>query len=163
MRVSGSPGVPTTALFQHAAHTYADDGVYTVRVRVADDNMSGNFTTGTNGVDFIDLVFTITVENVNPTFANFTSSTTTISEAGSVNFNIGFSDPGFDNPLNPTTPATGDPLNESFTYNINWGDGRQTLASVAVADANGSPGVLSTGSFGGTHIYADDGTLPSPS
>ena len=158
LRVSGSPGVPTTALFQHAAHTFADDGVYTVRVRVADDNMSGNFATGTNGVDFIDLTFTITVQNVNPTFAGFTSSVTTINEAGSVNFNINFSDPGFDNPINPTTPATGDRFNESFNFDINWGDGRQTQSAVAVADANGSPGVLSTGTFGGNHIYADDGT-----
>jgi PKD repeat protein len=161
MRESGMAGPPTTlttALFEHAAHTYADDGVYTVRIRVADDNMTGDFTTGTNGVDFIDLTFTITVLNVNPTLAGFTSTTTTINEAGSVSFNIDFSDPGFDNPLNPTTPATGDPLNESFTYDINWGDGRQTLSAVAVADNNGSPGIPSTGTFGGSHIYADDGT-----
>ena len=38
-----------------------------------------------------------------------------------------FSDPGFDNPLNPNPampPGITDPLHESFTYDINWGDGR---------------------------------------
>ena len=36
-RVSGSPGVTTKATFTHAAHVYADDGVYTVRVDYGDD------------------------------------------------------------------------------------------------------------------------------
>ena len=105
-RVSGGPGTATTAVFSHdAAHTYADDGVYTVRVRVADDNMSGDFTTGTNGVDYIDLEFTITVTNVAPTLAAPAPSTTDINENGSVNFTMTFSDPGFDNAANDNTPA----------------------------------------------------------
>src|SRR5262249_29702637 len=83
-----------------------------------------------------------------------------IKEAGSVSFNINFSDPGFDNPTNPNAPAPGiaDPLHESFTYDINWGDNRQTLSAISVADTNGSPGVTSKGTFGGSHTYADDGT-----
>jgi len=156
-RVSGSPGTPTTALFQHAPHTYADDGVYTVRIRLADDNMSGNFTTGTNGVDFIDVEFQITVTNVNPTLAAPAPSAISINENGSVSFTVTFTDPGFDNPLNTNTPPNGGEVEESFTYDIDWGDGRQTLAGVAVAASNGAVGVPSAGSFGGSHVYADDG------
>ena len=49
---------------------------------------------------------------------------------------------------------------ESFTFDVDWGDGRQTVSgsTTFITDVNGSPGVLSTGSFGGSHIYADDGT-----
>jgi PKD repeat protein len=157
MRTSGSPGVPTTALFQHAAHTYADNGVYTVRVRVADDNMSGNFTTGTNGVDYIDLTFEITVTNVSPTLAPPAPSAAGINENGSVNFTVLFSDPGFDNPFNDNTPPNGGEVAETFTYDINWGDGRHTVADVTVGATPGGVGIPSEGSFGGNHIYADDG------
>ena len=74
-RVSGSAGVKTTAQFIHSDYMYADDGVYTVRVRVADDNM-GAFETphfsrlaSERGVDYIDLEFTIQVNNVVPVLA----------------------------------------------------------------------------------------------
>ena len=107
---------------------------------------------------FVTRTFTIQVNNVVPTLSNLTTSTTTINEAGSVNFNINFSDKGFDNSLNTADPSNGGETQESFTYDINWGDGRQELLNVATPDVNGSPGVLSTGSFNGQHIYGDDGT-----
>jgi hypothetical protein len=157
MRTSGGPGVPTTALFDHASHTYADNGVYTVRVRVADDNMSGNFTTGTNGVDYVDLEFTITVANVAPTLAAPAPSAANINENGSVNFTISFTDPGFDNAANDNTPPNGGEVAETFTYDIDWGDGRHTVSNVAVGATPGGVGVPSAGSFGENHIYADDG------
>ena len=53
---------------------------------------------------------------------------TTINESEGISFSALFSDPGFDNPLNPNAampPSITDPLNESFTYDIDWGDGRQ--------------------------------------
>jgi PKD repeat protein len=164
-RVSGSPGVPTTAQLAAGAHTYADDGVYTVTVRVADDDMDAyndleKFTTGVAGVDFVDLTFTIHVNNVDPTLKNIVPSVTTINESEGISFTAQFTDPGFDNERNPNPPTEGiaDPLHESFTYDIDWGDGRQQLASVAVADDNGAAGRPSSGMFGGSHIYADDGT-----
>ncbi|MCC7476219.1 MAG: hypothetical protein IT425_12555 [Pirellulales bacterium] len=157
MRTSGGPGVPTTALFDHAAHTYADDGVYTVRVRVADDNMTGDFAGGTNGVDFIDLTFQITVTNVAPTMVAPVPTAALISENGSVSFTASFSDPGFDNPLNDNVPPNGGEKAETFTYDVDWGDGRQTVSGASAASATGSPGVLTTGSFGENHVYADDG------
>jgi PKD repeat protein len=164
-RVSGQPGTPTTAQFSHAAYTYADDGDYTVTVRVADDDMGAfadpaRFTSGVAGVDFVDLVFTIRVNNVAPTLTSITPTVTTINESEGVSFAALFSDPGFDNPLNPNAPlppTIADPLRETFTYDIDWGDGRQTLSAILVADTNGSAGVTSTGAFGGTHVYADDG------
>jgi PKD repeat protein len=164
-RVSGSPGVPTTAQLSAGAYTYADDGDYTVTVRVADDDMGAfsdpeKFITGVAGVDFIDLTFTIHVNNVAPTLRNIVPSVTTINESEGISFTAQFTDPGFDNERNPNPPTEGiaDPLHESFTYDIDWGDGRQQLASVAVAHENGAAGRPSSGMFGGSHIYADDGT-----
>jgi PKD repeat protein len=143
---NGSPGTPSTGSFS-GSHTYADDGTYTVTVTIHDDN---------GGTD--TKTFTVTVNNQNPTLTVTPTPPTTIFEGSSVAFNASFSDPGFDNPNNPTTPATGDPLNESFTYDINWGDGRDAVNGVALTDTNGSPGTPSTGSFSGNHTYADDGT-----
>jgi hypothetical protein len=164
-RVSGSAGVNTLAQFIHSAYTYADDGIYTVTIRVADDNMGAfadptKFVTGTAGVDFVDLTFQIQVNNVAPTLAAPVTSPAVINEAQSVNFTVGFSDPGFDNPLNPNTnPASVlDPKSESFHYFVNWGDGRDQVGTSNVPDTNGGVGVLSTGSFAGTHNYADDGS-----
>jgi len=151
-RTSGSPGVTTKALFTHPAHTYADDGTYTVTIRVADDNMSGNFASGTPGVDYVDLTFTITVNNVRPTLSPTGNQTVNESEDLVLPIVGTFTDPGFDNPFNLSGATS-----ESFTYFLDWGDGRDQIGSLAVADLNGSPGTLSSGSFGGTHNYADNG------
>ena len=158
-RTSGSPGVTTKAEFTHGAHTYADDGVYTVTIRLADDNMSANFATGTDGVDFVDRTFTITVRNVAPTLTLGVNSNLTTNESDDLVLPLvaSFTDPGFDNPNNPVTPATGERFNESFRYYLDWGDGRDQIGSLALADLNGSPGTPSSGSFGGSHNYADNG------
>ena len=143
---------PTTATFPGAGHTYADNGTYTVTVRVMDDDMAG----------FTDLTFTITVNNVAPTLAAPVPSAVNTTENSPIpiSFTAAFSDPGFDNPLNTLDPANGGEVAESFTFDVDWGDGRQTVSgsTTFITDVNGSPGVLSTGSFGGSHIYADDGT-----
>lgn len=139
---------PTTATFPGASHTFADNGTYTVSVSIKDDDMA----------EFVTRTFTIEVKNVAPTLANFSSSPLTINEAGSINFNVNYSDPGFDNPLNTLDPSNGGETVESFTYDINWGDGRQEVVSAFTPDANGAPGTPSTGSFGDSHIYSDDGT-----
>ena len=156
-REPGSVGVPTTAQLSHAAHTYADNGDYTVTLRVADDDMGAfadpsRFTEGVAGEDFVDLTFTIQVDNVRP-MLSVVPTAMTINESQGVSFTAEFTDPGFDNPLNPNANNR----QESFTYSIDWDDGRQPMDAASVADMNGSVGVPSSGMFGGAHVYADDG------
>ena len=144
--MNGSPSVASSGTIA-GSHTYADDGVYTVTITVHDDN--GGSDTNT---------FTVTVNNVAPTVV-LPHGNQAILEGQTVSFAdlATFTDPGFDNPLNPTTPGTGNPLVESFTFDIDWGDGRDAVIGVSLADLNGSPGVLSSGTVSGTHTYADDG------
>src|SRR5262245_48645318 len=95
------------------------------------------FTTGTAGVDYVDLTFQVTVKNVVPVLASPVTSPTTITEAQSVNFSISFSDIGFDNTLNPnlaSPPLILDPQHESFRYSIDWGDGRNEVGVLSPAD-----------------------------
>src|SRR6185503_14703197 len=99
------------------SHTYADDGVYKVTVTVHDDN---------GGVAVSS--FFVTVANKNPVVMA-PNGDQSILEGGTVSFtNLAtFADAGFDNSNNNnpfTPPAVGDPKAESFTYDINWGDGR---------------------------------------
>jgi len=159
-RASGAEGIKTTADFSHLAYTYADDGVYTVTVRVADDNMTGDFVNGAAPHAFVDLTFQIEVKNVNPLLAIDETSAVTINESGDVSFKASFTDPGFDNSQNPNDPVDPlilDPLNEKFRYFIDWGDGRDQVGTATVDDTFDNALKLSVGSFGGIHNYADDG------
>ena len=133
-RVSGSAinsttASLTTAQFLHAAHYYADDGIYTVTVRMADDNMGAFsnpalFTTGVAGVDYVDRQFQVLVKNVTPTLGVTSvasqqqtgagtvtttpvtpATTITINESGTVSFAAGFTDPGFSLDPNPASPG----------------------------------------------------------
>jgi hypothetical protein len=180
-RVSGAPTSSTTATlttadFMHAAHYYADDGTYTVTVRMADDNMGAFsnpalFQTGVAGVDYVDRQFTIVVKNVTPTLGitsvasqqqtgagsvtttPITPATTiTVNESGTVSLAASFTDPGFSLDPNPAAPAgTSFPKNEIFRYYINWGDNRETIGEGTAADVasivNGGPTVLTSGAF----------------
>jgi PKD repeat protein len=136
---NGGVGVPTAG-FLNGSHTYADDGVYTVTVTIADDNA---------GVTAKS--FTVTVNNVAPTVA--VAGNKTVTEGGSLVIPsiVTFTDPGFDNPLNPNGASV-----ESFTYTINWGDGTVQTGPVAGV-TTGGVGVATTGFLDGGHTYADDG------
>jgi hypothetical protein len=127
------------------SHHYADNGVYTTSVTVTDSAGASD-----------DGTFRVMVLNVLPTLG-VTPSSTSIAEGQSVSFSAVFSDPGFDNSLNTLDPSNGGELSESFRYYLNWGDGVGTIATQDVADINGGPGILSTGMFGGSHTYANDG------
>src|SRR6266567_957336 len=85
----------TTGSLGSASHTYADNGTYTVTVKVTDkDGGSGSKT------------FTITVANVAPTLTP--PSNQSANEGASTSFQVGsFSDPGADSP---------------WSVDVNWGD-----------------------------------------
>ncbi|MBX3434714.1 MAG: PKD domain-containing protein [Pirellulales bacterium] len=146
-RVSGSPGVPTTAGLVHAPHTYADNGLYTVTVQLSDDDGP-----------VVSRTFQIQVNNVAPTLT-LTTVDYVINEGQTLVIPdlATFTDPGFDNPLNAGNAANGGETAELFTYTIDWGDGTP-LEFFAAPDVrtSGSPGVLTAGSFAGSHFYADN-------
>ena len=146
-RVSGSPGVPTTAGFSHEPHVYADDGVYAVRLRLADDDGETVVRTAS-----------IRVVNVAPTLT-LTSTVYQIDEGQIVSLpDLGtFTDPGFDNLLNTLDPANGGELRETFSYSIDWGDRTSVeTAQLPVTRVSGSPGVLTVGSLSHDHLYVDN-------
>jgi len=45
---------------------------------------------------------------------------------------------------------------------VDWGDGRDALSGVSIADINGGPGTPSSGTIAGSHTYADDGVIKLP-
>src|SRR5262249_29236022 len=138
---TGGVGVRTAGSFD-GSHTYADNGVYTVTVRVFDDD---------GGVD--QKTFQVTVNNVTPTLTVVGNQTLNEGQLLSLTDIGTFTDPGFDNPLNPPPGETA----ETFTYDVNWGDGRPHSTGTATIDTAGGVGVLTAGSFDGTHTYADNG------
>lgn len=122
------------------SHTFADNGVYTVVVTLA-DNGGGEHVQN----------FQVTVTNVVPTLTVVSDRVTKTSSTLAIT-NIGtFSDPGFDNP--DATPATV----ETFTYQVNWGDGTSVDTGTATVDVAGSAGTLTQGSFDGSHVYTTSG------
>ena len=140
----GRPGIFTTAEFAHAPHAYADNGIYTVSIEIADDD--GGFVTRT---------FQIEVLNVAPTLTltDRALEELTINESETLDlFDLAtFTDPGFDNPANPAGATV-----ESHTYTIDWGDGTvETLKPPATHDS-GEQGVLTVGTLVDSHQYLDN-------
>jgi hypothetical protein len=135
----GHPNMPTTATLTASAHAYADDGMYTVTVKVRDDD-GGEAT----------LEFTIVVNNVDPTLS-FTISDSEINEGDSIDLSGLFSDVGFNNAANPNGPSR-----EIIGYTINWGDNTTSAQSDVTPTIYGSPGVPTSGSFVVNHTYADN-------
>ncbi|MDD4268451.1 MAG: PKD domain-containing protein [Thermoguttaceae bacterium] len=133
----GSPGVPTAGSFD-GSHVYADDGQYTVTVTVADDD---------GGTD--EQTFLVTVENVAPTLLELDDSE--VDAMGRVTIEGSFSDPGYDNPLNPLERPGGS--RETFTVIVDWGDG-----TISAIPANG-PGIVS---FSAEHRYFAPPDLANP-
>jgi VCBS repeat-containing protein len=125
-------------------HVYADNGIYTVTVLVADDDMSGDFVDGVEGVDFVKTTFVVTVGNRAPTFDagmdQDTSEGVAVS-AGAIQFNeLGTLD--------------------THTATIDWGDSTDIDYGMVVESPTGPSG--STAGIDGTvvfptHVYAQDG------
>jgi methionine-rich copper-binding protein CopC len=135
-----------TAAIIPLSHIYADNGVYAVKATVTDDDGGQTMQT-----------VQIAVGNVAPQLT--VAGNQTVNEGSLLSLaNIGqFTDPGFDNPLNVLDPSNGGETTETFTYTINWGDGTAVDGGAATVDVFGSVGVPTSGSFDGSHTYADNG------
>ena len=114
------------------SHVYADDGVYTVTVTVADDD---------GGVATDSLA--ITVYNVAPTVDASADQVTTEGSVVSL------------------APAIFNDLGtlDTHTATINWGDGTVPDLGVVSEAPFGPPGSTggASGTISGSHVYADDG------
>jgi len=134
------------------AHTYADNGVYTVVLTLVDDD---------GGRDAQS--FTVTVNNVAPELTLGVADLSVDEGELLVIDNLGtFSDPGFDNPLNSPEFENGGETRETFTYNVDWGDGTFRELRLPVTTLTGAPGTPTTGVLTDAHhplkhTYADNG------
>ena len=129
-------------------------------------NTTSMFETGTIGVDFVEKTITVTVHNTVPSIT-LPLEGDQVTPHGTTNIRLSFSDPGYDNPANPTPPPNGNQFLESFTYVVNWGDGTTDTITVtnggqvvnsqttvlSSARTSGNEGVLTTGSFEVEHRY----------
>ena len=128
----------TTGAPINLAHTYADNGLYTVTVTITDGQ--GAPAEGSFDVTVLNIAPTLTASVFNP-----------VEEGAGELFEFGaFTDPGFDCPDCESATL------EDFTATVDWGDVAVTEEAVVVETA-GSPGVLTTGSVNASHIYAQDG------
>jgi PKD repeat protein len=130
------------------SHIFADNGVYTVRVTVVDDD--GGRVTET---------FSVTVENVDPTLTGV--DTPIAVEEGNLvtlsSLGVGLADPGFDNPSNPLTPGGSQ---ETLTaVSVDWGDGTTVQTLTIAGETDGGPNTPTSATFShAAHAFADDGT-----
>ena len=87
------------------------------------------------------------VANVAPTLSVVDSQIAYTGQSLNTSPIISFTDPGFDNPL--ADPAT----SETFTYQIDWGDGTDADTGSATIQTPGSPGVLTQGVVDADHTF----------
>jgi PKD repeat protein len=119
-------------------HVYADNGSYTATLTVTDEF---------GGVSSSSL--TVNVHNVTPTLD--LGGDQTINENGVVTIpSASFTDAGFD-------CATCSPGSvEGFTAWVDWGEG--TTGGGTISKTPGAPGVYTSGTITGAHLYGDNGT-----
>jgi PKD repeat protein len=122
------------------SHRYADDGTYYGRVALSGD--SGGVVTRSfqAGIDNAPPALTVAED-----FTAIAGMPLTIRDVGT------FTDPGFSN-LSGNPPTV-----ETFLYEIDWSDGSAASTGAATIDTSGGPGVLTQGSFDGSHTYATPG------
>jgi Dockerin type I domain len=126
--------IPTVRLT--GEHVYGDNGTFPVSITVRGSRVGER-----------TVPITASVTNVTPTLAPRVDTTAHIGQVISIT-NIGsFSDPGFG--LSQALP----PVKEEFEFEIDWGDGSPLDKGTATIDKIGSAGVLTLGSFDGSHTY----------
>ena len=93
----------------------------------------------------------IPITNVAPTFVARGNATATTGVPVTINRIGQFTDPGFGTPL--STP----PKSETFTYQIQWGDGLSDSGNATI-ESLGNSANPTRGFFDGTHTYSAPGT-----
>jgi hypothetical protein len=130
-----------------ANHTFADNGVYTVRVTVIDDDGGS-----------VSSTFEVSVNNVDPTLTGV--GTPKIVDEGQLinlgSLGVGVEDPGFDNPNNPL--SVGGSRETLTAVSVDWGDGTAPQTATLGPETDGGVGVTTKAPLiSGNHAYADDG------
>jgi chitodextrinase len=142
------PGDPSSVM-----HTYAD-GPSTVTISAEATDQGGTYPAGNT--------LSVSVANVAPTIdpGSVVNTSSTCGKAAfgePVTVQLDFTDQGFDHDL----PGTAFDTVENFTTTtIDWGDGTvETVPDVFVTVVSGSPGILTSGSVHGAHIYESGGVF----
>lgn len=126
---TGSQTQPSSGSFQ-ASHAFADNGTYQVTVFVWDDDMAGPGPDAVAGIDFVQDTFSVTVNNVAPTFT---------ADSKVASFEL------VENSANGTavgSVSATDPGADTLTYQISGGTGATALAidpatgAISVADSS---------------------------
>ena len=114
------------------SHVYADNGTYTVRLTVTDND-------GDSGTDTL----IVTVNNVAPTIGDV-GPIQPVAEGATFTLAASFNDKG---------------VLDTHTATINWGDGTTGIGTV-IESPFGPPGDPAgmNGTVSGSHVYADNGT-----
>src|SRR5262249_3532392 len=144
--LNGSPGTPSTGMFG-GNHNYADNGTYTVHVAVHDDN---------GGVSQV-LTFKVIVTNVAPSFVQTPSGQNfdgdNVSIQGITKVRVGYTDPGYDNPLNTLDASNGGQTAETPVYVVDWGDGTIDAMHKYAVDGNYTVTVTITPNGGSAQTF----------
>ena len=107
-------------------HIYAEDGDYSVKVRIADTD---------NPARVVEETRAISVANVAPTVLVF-NNPHSVQEGSLLSLHLTISDPGFANPMNPA-----DLTIETFTYQVDWRDGSPIESGPIAISQLGGPGI----------------------
>ena len=149
----GSGGKPTGdyALGSDVANALSLDSSGRIVVAGSSDRGGGDFALIRVIGNADTITLPVAVGNVAPTLTTVTDQSVSYAEAFTLTDLATFTDPGFDNSLD--SPAT----TETFSYSVDWGDGSDPDTGTATIDQPGSAGVVTVGSFDGSHTYASGG------
>ncbi len=133
--------VANTSATVTASHRYADDGNYVPTVIVRGSSIG----------EVSKTIAAVPVTNLAPTLTVVGNQTSTVNQTFSITDIGTFTDPGFQNlAANPDTF-------ETFTYSIDWGDGRVDTGAASIDVQGDANGRLTSGSFNGSHAYTTAG------